>query len=377
MDKKNQNMEQMKKLFIFTTLAATMAGCFLPSEMQLQVAPMGEEVPETTSRYMYALPQTVLKVEVTYQEMRHVPGPFREYAEKYLGIKEVINKNFSRWQILDVEVSPHREMDPAMVFMVNVLEGEFNNAIMDPFLEKGIIMNGSELVQEEVKSPALGSNVIRDYVRYKDLGIESNFAERTETMYKTIVTDTSFVEVPVDRTIMEQKSPAMKAKEAAGFLLELRTRRLELLTGGYDGFPQGEAMAATLDKLDELEASYLSLFTGKTLGKTATIAWFIVPESGRSGSSYKLGLFSEMLGFVPEDLQEGEPLKVIIEPLGKTGSMGAYYSGTTDEPVNNELWYRLPDVVELKVTWRNEELSKQRISVYQSGALISSPVRNP
>ncbi len=33
-----------------------------------------------------------------------------------------------------------------------------------------------------------------------DLGIDSNFEERTSTMYKTIVTDTGFVEVPVNRT---------------------------------------------------------------------------------------------------------------------------------------------------------------------------------
>ena len=62
-------------------------------------------------------------------------------------------------------------------------------------------------------------------------------------MYKTLVTDTSFVEVPVNRTITEQKSPAMKAEEAADFLLELRTRRFELLTGEYESYPQGEAMA--------------------------------------------------------------------------------------------------------------------------------------
>jgi hypothetical protein len=217
--------------------------------------------------------------------------------------------------------------------------------------------------------------VIRDYIRYNDLGIESNFEERTETMYKTIVTDTSFVEVPVDRTITEQKSPSRKAKEAADFLLELRTRRFELLTGGYDAIPQGVAMQAALDKLDELEASYLSLFTGKTFGKTEVMSWFIVPESGSSRSDYRLGVFSKELGFVPEEIMEGAPLQVVVEPMGNTSDMKTYYDGDRDRDKNNVLYYRLPDMAELKVLHGNTELSKQRISVYQSGALISSPIK--
>lgn len=365
----------MRKIFLFVALSALVFACIAPKEMQLKVAPLGDEVPETTEQYLYALPRTVLKVELTYQEIRHIPGPFREYAERYLGIDQVISSNSSQWQVLDVEVSSHAELDPGMVFHVNVLEGEFDASHLDPLLEKGIIFDGSNLVKAEAKSPGLGSRVIKDYVTYKDLGIESNFQERTETMYKTIVTDTSFVEVPVNRTITEKKSPATKAKEAADFILELRTRRFELLTGEYESYPQGVAMQATLEKLDELEASYLTLFTGKTFGRTSKMAWFIVPEAGSSTSSYRLGMFSEVLGFVPEDLMEGSPLAVIIDPLGQTRDMASYYNGSSYTSGNNELLIRLPDVVELKVQFGDQELSKQRISLFQAGALIATPVK--
>ncbi len=370
-----QHTESMKKVITLFIVAVLLTGCFGTKELMVKVAPLGKEVPETVEQHMYVLPQTVLKVEVTWQEMKHVPGPFRDYAEKYLGITEVIRSSFSRWQIQDVKVTAHTEMDPGMVFHVNVLEGEFNRDVMEPLLEKGVIMDGSGLVHEEIRDPALGSAVIRDFVSYKDLGIQSNFEERTETMYKTIVTDTSFLQVPVSRTITEQKSAAMKAEEAADFLLELRTRRFELLTGESEGFPQGEAMRATIDKLDELEASYLTLFSGRTFGQTSKKAWFVVPGSGAESSRVRLGMFSEQLGFVPEELQEGNPLEVVIEPLGKTGSLEDYYSAKADNAGNNLFLYRLPDVVELKVNFGAVELARQRISVYQSGALIASPVR--
>ncbi|MFH0758781.1 MAG: DUF4831 family protein [Bacteroidota bacterium] len=365
----------MRKIIQFAALAALVTGCFAPAGMQMKVAPLGEEVPGTTGQYLYALPQTVLKVELACQEMKFVPGPYREYAEKYLGITEVIRSSFSSWQILDVAVSSHAELDPEMVFQVNVLDGEFDENVMAPLVDKGAILDGTELVKEEIKSALLGSGVIRDYMSYKDLGIESNFAERTETMYKTIVTDTSFVKVPVDRTITEQKSPPTKAKEAADFILELRTRRFELLTGDYEVYPQGVAMEATLAKLDELEASYLTLFTGKTFGKTSKMSWFIVPGSGKAPSTHRLGMFSEQLGFVPADLMEGTPLEVTIAPLGKTGDMGVYYAGKQPGTSGNELFYRLPDVVDLKIMLGEEELSTHRISVYQSGALITIPVK--
>jgi hypothetical protein len=368
-------MKRVIKVAILVLLASVVTGCFGPKELQVRVLPLGEVVPETVEQYMYALPQTVLKVELTCRETRYVRGPFMEFSEKYLGITEVIRQNFSRWQILDVKVTPHTEMDPAMLYQVNVLEGEFDPGLLEPYLARGIILDGSGLVLEEVKSPSLGSMEITDYVRYVDLGIESNFEERTETMYKTIVTDTSFVQVPVDRTITEQKTPATKAREAAEFLLELRSRRFELLTGGYEGFPQGAAMEATLAKLDELEASYLSLFTGKTLGRTMKRAWFIVPGPGEAPSRYRLGMFSGQLGFVPEDLMEGAPLEATIEPLGKTGDVGAYYSGSTYHNANNVLYYRIPDVVELSIDWGGEVLARQRISIFQSGAVMAAPLK--
>jgi len=185
------------------------------------------------------------------------------------------------------------------------------------------------------------------------------------------------VEVPVNRTITEQKSLSMKAEEAAEFLLELRTRRFELLTGEYDSYPQGEAMKATLDKLDEMEASYLSLFTGKTLSRQETRSWFIVPESGSETTSYPLGVFSEQLGFIPQEMMEGAPLKLVIKPIGKTRNLDSYYSDKVAGEVTNMLYYRIPDVVEMKLLLGNTELANQRISVYQSGALVASPINTP
>jgi len=365
-------IESMRKLVPIALLSVLTAGCFAPEEMMVQVAPLGEPVPETREQVFYTLPQTVLKVEVAYRETRQVPGPYRDYAERYLGISEVIRNKASRWQLMDVQVEAHEEADPEMMYHINLLQGEWDQLVLKPYLESGLVMDGSEKVRAAIAYPGLEAGVVRDYETYTDLGIESNFAERTETMYKTIVTDTSFVEVPVNRTITEQKSLSRKAQEAADFILELRARRLEVVTGGYDVIPQGEAMAANLKELDKLEHSYLSLFTGKSYSVTRTRSWFVVPESGDERSVYPLGHFSGSLGFVPEDLMEGAPLELVLEPTGKTRNLEGYYSGKSQSA--NSLIYRLPDVVKLMVRHGDGLLLEKRISIFQSGALVSGPI---
>lgn len=363
--------ENMRKAIHLIALIIAVTGCTTPS--RIQVTPLGIEPGETGEKYFYALPMTVLKIEVTYQEVQSVPGPYWEYAEKLLGIKEVIRQPSSSWDMLDVEVNTHSEVDPAHLYTLHLVEGAYREDLMDRFRQKGVLLDGTETVRESVEGPGLVSGRECDYLKYVDLGVEGNFMERTETMYKTIVTDTSYVRVPVDRTIVEQKTPALKAEEAAEFILLLRSSRFEMLTGQYEVYPEGEAMEAAINRLDRLEESYLSLFTGKNLRTVHRRAYFVVPEQGSSPTEYTLGMFSGQLGFVPEVLMEGAPLKVEINPEGKTGSIESLYPQVPDIDTYNMLYYRLPDVVDLKVMLGDQPLHEERISIFQSGGMVTHP----
>jgi hypothetical protein len=255
-----------------------------------------------------------------------------------------------------------------------MMEGVFREEILDRFMKKNIMLDGTEMIEQTVDGPGLLSTRKSDYLKYVDLGVEENFEERTETMYKTLVTDTSYVRVPVDRTIVEQKTTARKAEEAAEFILLLRTSRFDLITGQYEVYPEGEAMAAAIDRLDRLEKSYLSLFTGKNLRTVHRREFFIVPGHGSSPSTHRLGMFSGQLGFVPEGLMEGLPLEVHLTPEGKTTNIENLYPQVPREGSNNLLYYRLPDVVDLKVMLGEEILKEKRISVFQAGAVLTHPV---
>ena len=363
----------MKKLIYYIAVVTMLSACATTEPVQLRVTPLGQEPTKAKQKLVYALPQTVLKVEVTLREVRSIPGPYWEYAEKYLGLKEVVKTKSSRWNIWDVVIGEHQELDPLHFYSLNVMEGVFDGESLTPYLEQGIVMTGTETIHESIKSNGLQSTSRDNFVRYEDMGVSNNFEERTETMYKTIVTDTAFVEVPVQRTVVQQKSSATKAKEAADFLLELRTRRFEMLTGEYEAYPDGEAMGASIQKLDLMEASYLSLFTGKTITRVMKRTWFIVPETGVDQSSYALDFFSNQLGFIPAEMKEGQALEVMINPMGKTIRVGGYFSANSVPP--NALLYRIPDLAELKVMLGEQALTTHRLSIYQSGHLLAAPIQ--
>jgi len=362
----------MKNTLIYLAVVLGISSCATPAIIQL--TDLGDKPAEVLQTYTYALPQTLIKVELEVQELTHVPGPYWESANKYLGITEVIQQKSSQWSVLNVKVTAHHELDPGQVYTLNLMEGEVDWGFMDPLLEKGIILDGSGLVHAKSQTYIPNSSMEMEYQRYLDLGIYSNFEERTETMYKTIVTDTSFERVPVDRTIIEQKSPAIKASEAADFILDLRERRFDMLTGEYEIFPQGVAMETAIAKLDQLEASYLSLFTGKTLSRKESRSYFIVPLEGQELSRYRLGNFSEQLGFVPEELMEGEVLEISISPSGDYSVLADDIEELKDGPGGNYVIYRVPAVSEIKVMLGDRELSNYRTSIYQAGGFISTPL---
>ena len=103
-------MRRVATLFgILTILAA----CSAPAEMQVQVKPLGEKVAEARENAVYFLPRTVLRVEVSFEEILDFPGPYGDFAARYLGLEDVIRNKARRYRISDVQITPYTENDPS------------------------------------------------------------------------------------------------------------------------------------------------------------------------------------------------------------------------------------------------------------------------
>ena len=85
--------------------------------------------------------------------------------------------------------------------------------------------------------------------------------------------------------------------------------------------------------------------------------------------------FSEVTG--PEDVsaKTGTPVKIEISPEQKTKDLTVISKELkdSDSPVYDKLYYRIPDIVNLKISMEDETLYSSRKLVYQLGEVIQLP----
>jgi hypothetical protein len=323
---------------------------------------------EGKAGYVYSIPQTVLKVQTEIISESFIPGPYARFAERYLGISGVSETASSKFSIGHTNIHFLVEPDPEGYMAIHLNKGSFSAAEFISLSSQGLIVvpfgRSGESFQMKENIAASEGPV------YTDLSVTGLFSEITDTLYKTIVTDTSFVRLPIPRRQREVKTIEQRAEEAANFILELRRARFDLIAGEIDGFPSGEALGFAVSELNRLESQYLELFTGKNLHNSSTRSVFITPN----GKSEEIVLFrlSGQSGFSPASSNEGDPVVLGISPLNKLKHVKAIEM-TGDNPVNT-LVYRIPDMAIFRISKGNQIYYEERAILYQSGKLAGIPV---
>ena len=64
----------------------------------------------------YALPQTVIRLDITMERIDQKPGPLASYSEDFLGTSNYINESSFFYSLLDVNVSTYAEVDPNQLY---------------------------------------------------------------------------------------------------------------------------------------------------------------------------------------------------------------------------------------------------------------------
>jgi len=364
----------MKKNIVkstFLVLALFVLAACKPAD-KLQVTRIDEQPEEeVVQRIIYTIPRTVIKVRVDYQRELSVPGPYRAYSAKFLGIEGGIAEKKEDWKITGVRVSSSSELDPSNIFAINILSGAFNPGVFMKLTDQGLIMDANYATAEYFSQP-LENKYHAEETVFTDLSIHPNFEVKEETMYKTIVTDTGYMRVPMVRNQIEQKTMEKKAEEAAAFITKLRKRRFKLISGQYDVFPEGIALAEAVKRLDQTEAEYLSLFIGKKVTDNYSREFWYIPAGKAASEKNTLAAFSNNGGFSPVDGSLAE--KLLIRVTAEKSEQ-APLSVTTDEENFNRLFYRIPAMARVEVLLGDELLSDSRFQVAQSGFLVAIPVK--
>jgi hypothetical protein len=358
----------MRKSIFVISLIALLSSC--GSKNMMQVTKPGSEPEEYKQRAIYVLPQTVLSVKVEFEKETYIPGPFRLYTEKFLGLKDFITEPGFSFRILNVDVQSFTEPDPEEFYSLNIIKGEMDWHQYLRLSEYGFILDPLNNISRELAMEESGNFIETPF--FTDLSVKRNLTEVTDTLYKTIISDSSYVRVPVLRKQREAKTIEQKAEEAANFIIKIRKRRFKLLAGQYDVFPEGRALAISVEELDKLEKEYLELFIGKRIKQTYRRSFLVTPGSQKANQNYIVARFSPLTGVVDPESSTDTPLNLEIVPLQKLKSLSA--RTRPDESAMNTLIYRIPDIADVSLSIKSEVLYQGRMQIYQMGEKISYPV---
>jgi hypothetical protein len=242
------------------------------------------------------------------------------------------------------------------LFQTNVLSLKKEGLILD--------LNPAIFVSGENKGSEVSGNLL---TRISDLGSDEYFQMQRDTAYKRMNIDSAFVRIPY---IVEKKRKLPLdelADKAARRLMELRDGKHLILTGEATVFPQSDA---AINEINRMEKDYTELFTGKTIKESFTFSYEVIPQKSMIGKAETIFQFSDQTG---PSKTGGKSVTMEFAPEKKTKDLAFAGKSKQEDKKYDRLFYRVPDVVGIKINLGSERLLDSRKLIYQFGEVVQLP----
>ena len=309
--------------------------------------------PGQQSGFYYSLPQTMLQLDFIIEETDCEQGPLSDFASNYFAMNEIVEYSTTEYRLLDVQVSKLASPDPNATFFVSISSGRGGSKAVFDVLPNGII-----------RSVGSGNAV----VEAEETRIE--VVEHQPAVCQPETLNQDFISL-----ITSGKSDAQLAREVADKINEIRDARFKLVSGYYETAHNPETFSKMFEELDEMEAQYTSLFLGKRVKKTVVKTVFVIPS--KEVTSQTVAKFSETDGLTSGTSGLGSPITVQTLPLNTTAAINApSQSAVESMSYDNKLFYRVPEMANVKVSYKNNTLLEERLVVNQLGVLLMAPFTN-
>ncbi len=254
-----------------------------------------------------AAQSTTLYIDLTVERQEIVAGPYARYAQKYLGVTA-------------------------------------------PLADKVLLQIVAANIQDT-----------------NDLEREISTLETTgnQTEVQHMYPSFGFPKLTIDKGSAAPESLEDSARKAASRIFEIRRNRFELITGMAGENVFGAGLKAALDKLDELEQDYLSLFFGRQTTQLIDSQHRVTPTQGLT--TYTVAKFSTTEGLLPSDSDEGAAVVLTLRPIGSATAAGLR---TVDKPSSKTTTVRIPVDVECRISLDDNELTTSVLPVAQFGRTV-------
>ena len=290
--------------------------------------------PSYVEGMVYSLPRMGFEIKIKAHKKVLVPGPYHQYAEKYLGITNAIKQKTTQWNVAHVGLETFTETDPnAMFKALDTAASQIST------MANGVI-SGIKIKGENDKLSIIGN----DFIVNQNNNIEPFTDLSADDFYDLLVNAESGEES------MEFKTLETKAREAADYLIRLRKKRAYVILSSSDVVPEdGKGYEAFIEEAKRIEKEYISLFAGKSEDTYHNFSFNFVPGEDDIKNEI-LFRFSETNGILPKTDISGKP---IILTLSK--DQEAYKTASqlkkSENPKAGEsgLFYRIPVGASIKI----------------------------
>jgi len=365
-------MKTSIRLFVFLISIFFTVSCLPVKKIaeSTSILPLSHSVQLDDGSLVYGLPRTVFTVFVEMERMIEVPGPYARFAGDLLGLDNVIMHESELWTIEKISVKSHEEIDPSELYVIKSNSTFVTNVLI--LKKEGLILDLNPDLFYPFENQTRTQKAEIDQFHSYDLGSDKYFNLQRDTAYRRLKIDSTFIRIPY---IVEKKKKLtidQLAEKAAMRLMEMRDGKHLILIGEANVFPQNEA---AINEINRLEKEYTELFTGKIFTENRTFSYHIIPEKKIVGSPVALFRFSDLTGPVTGTTKGGVPVTIEFLPEQKTKDLTIINKKETElmVPEFDKLFYRVPDVVNIKINMGSEMLLNSRRLIYQFGEVIQLP----
>ena len=361
----------MSKLFIKVIILILISFSFACTSVSVVNVKDAVKVEIKDNGVIYALPKTVIRVEVEATKTETKTGEFAQYADKYLGLS-VDNQSSISWEISNISISEHSVPDANHYYYVESSNSKRPTLIA--LTENGIIssINIRGNKHDHLPFDKLYEEIIMDVDLNERIIIDGQ-KEKIDTTYRTIRTDSTVRRVPVYKKRLVSKSAEDKAKDIAKYILMLRDEKMNLMIGDVDEFPDGISTSKIIDEFNKMEKEYLLLFTGSQTTSTEKMVFEITPENNNKLENV-LFFFSPETGLSSKPKAGAEKVLINFEDEMNTQFLDSFFNHKDTLVTKDKgLFYRIPENVEVNIIYENTILASKNIVISQFGKINVLP----
>lgn len=275
----------MKKIALFLTLITLVFSVF--GQKSVQKIPLDSVTLPFPHNFIYFLPKTAFKVDVTVAIVTHQPGIYAEFSQKLLGIPTIVKTKGVTYKITKMDINDFVIPDSNQQYFVNLSSKQVKKGFYTNFLnsKKSIANATSQPFLDQPNTPEL-------FHHFTSVKSE----EKQENYLETRIIDGVVTQVPVNKTKIITKSLEQEAQEVVDLILKIRKDRYALIAESHEASISKEALQYMVEELNQLEQNYIALFLGSSVIEEKTYSVIVIPDN-ENDLSIPIFTFSEDNGF--------------------------------------------------------------------------------